>query len=135
MTIGISKIRGITAAHATKLKSRSIKNSATLIASAKTPKARKELAAATGITEKTVLELANRADLARVIGIGKVFSNMLEVAGVDTVKELAQRKPDNLCAKLAETNAKGKYAKRNPTQAECSNWVSQAKALPKTLTY
>ena len=39
-----------------------------------------------------VLELINRADLARVKGIGSIYANMLEVAGVDTVKELAQRK-------------------------------------------
>ena len=135
MTIGISKIRGITLNHATALKSKGIRNDAHLLAAAKTPKARKELAANTGVSEAAVLELANRADLARVKGIGIVFSNLLEEAGVDTVKELAQRKPDNLHAKLGEINAGNKHAKRAPTMAEVKDWVGQAKALPKTLTY
>jgi predicted flap endonuclease-1-like 5' DNA nuclease len=87
------------------------------------------------MSEKEVLELANRADLARVKGIGKVFSDLLENAGVDTVKELAQRRPDNLLAKLVEINTEKKYAKRTPTMSEVTNWVEQAKALPKTLTY
>jgi predicted flap endonuclease-1-like 5' DNA nuclease len=135
MSIGIGKIRGITLNHAKTLRARSIKNSETLIEQAKTPKARKALAAATGIAENTVLELANRADLARVKGIGEVFSNMLEEAGVDTVKELAKRKPANLHAALVEINAKGKYAKRDATMAEVTDWIDQAKTLPKTLTY
>lgn len=135
MTIGISKIRGIKAPHVTAIKAQRITNSQALVEAAKTPKARKALAAATGIAESTVLELANRADLARVLGIGEVFSNLLEEAGVDTVKELSKRKPDNLHAKLAEVNVKGKHAKRAPTLVECTDWVEQAKALPKLLTY
>ena len=87
------------------------------------------------MSEKEVLELANRADLARVKGIGKVFSDLLENAGVDTVKELAQRKPANLHTKLAEVNTEKKFAKRAPTMAEVTDWVDQAKALPKTLKY
>lgn len=135
MSIGIGKIRGITLDHAQTFKGKGIKNSELLVEQAKTPKARKALAAATGIDENTVLELANRADLARVKGIGEVFSNLLEEAGVDTVKELSKRKPDNLHAKLAEVNAAKHFAKRAPTMAEVTDWVEQAKALPKTLTY
>ena len=82
-----------------------------------------------------VLELANRADLARVKGIGKVFSDLLENAGVDTVKELSKRKPENLVASMAEANGRLQLAKRNATLAEVTNWVSQAKALPPTLKY
>jgi predicted flap endonuclease-1-like 5' DNA nuclease len=82
-----------------------------------------------------VLELANRADLARVKGIGKVFSDLLENAGVDTVKELSKRKPENLVATMAEANGRLQLAKRNATLAEVTDWVSQAKALPATLKY
>lgn len=135
MSIGIRKIRGIQDGAAKKLTGKSIRNSEQLVAAARTPKARRDLAAATGIKEQEILELANRADLARVKGIGEVFSNLLEEAGVDTVKELAKRKPDNLHAKLAEANTNLKWAKRSPTLAEVTDWVEQAKALPKQLTY
>jgi len=33
-----------------------------------------------------------------------VYSDLLEEAGMDTVKELATRRPDNLHAKIDETN-------------------------------
>jgi predicted flap endonuclease-1-like 5' DNA nuclease len=135
MTISVRKIRGIREAQATKLIAQKIKNSELLLNAATTPKARAALAASAGMSEKEVLELANRADLARVKGIGKVFSDLLENAGVDTVKELAQRKPANLHVALAEINEKKKFAKRAPTMAEVTDWVDQAKALPKALKY
>ena len=101
----------------------------------KTPAARKELAKKLGVETSAVLELANRADLARIKGIGGVFGDLLESAGVDTVKELAKRDPANLTAKLAEVNAKQKLAGRLPTVAQVKDWVDQAKALPKLLEY
>ena len=82
-----------------------------------------------------MLELINRADLARVKGIGSIYSNMLEEAGVDTVKELAQRKPENLTATLVEVNAKRKLTKQTPTADQVKDWVGQAKALKKVVTY
>lgn len=84
---------------------------------------------------RAVLELANRADLARVRGIGGVFCNLLEWAGVDTVKEPATRRPDNLHAKLLETNAQETLAGRAPTPHMVKDWVAQAKELPKLLEY
>ena len=135
MTIGVRKLRGIQETQASKLIGQKITNSEHLLSAATTPKARAALAASAGMSEKEVLELANRADLARVKGIGKVFSDLLENAGVDTVKELAQRKPANLHTKLAEVNTEKKFAKRAPTMAEVTDWVDQAKALPKTLKY
>jgi len=82
-----------------------------------------------------ILELANRADLARVRGIGGVFSDLLEHAGVDTVKDLATRNPDNLHAKLVEVNAEKKLAGRTPHQGMVKDWVTQARELPKLLEY
>lgn len=82
-----------------------------------------------------VLKLANRADLARLRGIGGVFSNLLEQAGVDTVKELANRRPENLYAKLVEINNQLHLAGRVPTKQAVAGWVSQAKELPRVLEY
>ena len=87
-----------------------------------------------GVEAPVILELANRADLARVKGIGKVFSDLLEQAGVDSVKELANWRPDHLHAKLVEVNTQ-KLAGRAPNLKVVEKWVAQAQKLPKTLEY
>ncbi len=135
MTVSISKIRGIAPAHAKTLKAHDLGTSAKYLAATKTAGKRRELANALGVSEQMVLEHANRCDLARIDGVGRVFSNLLETAGVDTVKELAVRVPQNLYEKLAETNVGKRYCQRNPTLKEVKRWVAQAKKLPKALEY
>jgi hypothetical protein len=51
------------------------------------------------------------------------------------VRELAQRKAANLYQKLVLVNQKKKLVRRLPTQAQVSNWVDQAKQLPRIVTY
>jgi predicted flap endonuclease-1-like 5' DNA nuclease len=81
------------------------------------------------------LTWANRFDLARVRGIGPKYANLLEQAGVDTIPELAQRNPENLSAKLAEVNATAGVVKMLPYPGHVASWVSQAKELPRLITY
>jgi hypothetical protein len=64
-----------------------------------------------------------------------VFSDLLENAGVDTVKELATRNAANLHAKLLETNAAMQLTQRMPTAEQVTDWIAQAKELPKYLSY
>ena len=135
MTISIGKLRGMSAELAAKLKARGIVYSDQLLEAARTPAGRKDLAEQVGVESRVVLELANRADLSRISGIAGVFSDLLEHAGVDTVKELATRNPDNLYAKLVEINAEKKLAGRTPPLNAVKDWVAQAKALPKLLEY
>ena len=135
MAISIGKLRGMSAELAAKLKEQGISNSDQLLEAARTPAGRKALAKQAGVEPRAILGLANRADLARVRGIAGVFSDLLEHAGVDTVKELATRNPDNLHAKLAEINAEKKLAGRTPTLDMVKDWVGQAKELPKLLEY
>ncbi len=135
MGLPVREIRGVTSELAEMLKGHEVFSSDDLLARSTTPRARKELAATLGVGVKLVLELANRADLARITGIGAVFSNLLEEAGVDTVKELASRRPDNLRAKLVEVNAASDLAGRLPTEAQIADWVAQAKELPRALEY
>jgi predicted flap endonuclease-1-like 5' DNA nuclease len=102
---------------------------------AATPKGREELAEKTGISHKLILEWANRADLFRLKGVGEEYSDLLEAAGVDTVRELAQRNPDNLYEKLKEVNEQKKLVRRLPGKADVARWVEEAKSLPPVLTY
>ena len=77
----------------------------------------------------------NRADLSRVKGIGEGYADLLEAAGVDTVPELAQRKPENLYQKLAEVNEAKKLVRQLPTAAKVADWVEHAKGLPRVVNY
>ena len=57
------------------------------------------------------------------------FSELLEAAGVDTVKELRNRNPENLATKMAEVNASRKLVRMTPSATSVGAWVAQAQAL------
>lgn len=135
MTTPVKELKGVTDTIVAKLKEKGCSNNEKLLDAGAAPAQRKELAAHCGCDPKEILELCNRADLARIKGISGVYSDLLENAGVDTVKELAKRRPDNLHAKILETNKADKLTERPPTAGMVENWVSQAKELPKILTY
>jgi predicted flap endonuclease-1-like 5' DNA nuclease len=130
----LNQIRGIQMNTAAKLAAEGVKSSEALLEAGKTAAGRKELAAKVGADPKEILELVNRADLARVRGIGEVYSNLLEQAGVDTVLELSKRIPANLHAKLAEQSEAGD-AQRAPTLAQVEDWVKQAKELGRGIQF
>jgi predicted flap endonuclease-1-like 5' DNA nuclease len=129
------EIKGITPELAAKLKASGVASSEGLLDVGKAPKGRGELAKQLGIDGKVVLEWINRADLARVKGIGVIYADLLEEAGVDTIKELATRVPANLHAKINEINAVKKLTTRPPTVEMVQEWIAQAKALPKVVEY
>jgi predicted flap endonuclease-1-like 5' DNA nuclease len=135
MPTPVKELEGATDELVEKLAERGIMDNEDLVKAAATPSQRKELAGFCGCETSEILHLANRADLARIRGIGGVYSDLLEIAGVDTVKELAKRRPDTLYAKIAETNDRDKLTTKPPTQAMVQDWVSQAKALKSSLTY
>lgn len=135
MTVSIKELRGMSAGLADKLKQEGISDSDQFLDAAATPAGRKKLAASGGVSERDILELANRADLARIKGVAGVFGDLLEHAGVDTVKELATRRPDNLHAKIQEVNEKEKLSGRVPALSEVERWVAEAKEIGGKLTY
>ncbi|QJW89804.1 DUF4332 domain-containing protein [Spirosoma taeanense] len=135
MSITLGELRGITDPVLKALKGHGLNDSEALLEAARTPQNRKALADATGVSTQVILELANRADLARIKGIGRVYSDLMEEAGVDTVKELAQRSATNLHAKLIEINSVRQFTQRPPSVEQITDFVEQAKALPGALEY
>lgn len=134
MALRIDELFGVREELSAKLKAEGLNDSDKLLAATTTPKAREELAAKLGVDSKEVLELANRSDLARIKGVGTVYSDLLEWAGVDTVAELAHRNPENLYNKIVEA-ASEHFVKRLPRAADVADWVAQAKELPRMLEY
>lgn len=135
MSVTLGELRGITDAVLNALKGQGLGDSDALLEAAKTPQSRKSLASAAGVESTAILELANRADLARIKGIGRVYSDLMEEAGVDTVKELAKRLPANLHAKLIEINSTRQFTQRPPSVEQVSDFIEQAKSLPGMLEY
>ncbi len=135
MSYSIQKIEGIGPANAKKLLKGGIKTTGGLLKACASPKGRKATEAATGVDAKVLLKWANMADLMRITGVGEEYSELLEAAGVDTVKELRNRKADNLTAKMAEVNAKKKLVRQVPSASQVARWVEQAKKLDPVMTY
>ena len=131
----LSEIEGIGAVYAKKLKSLGITSVEGLHDFCKTAKGRIELANISDVSEKLILKWANRADLARIKGIGGKYADLLEVAGVDTIPELAHRLPENLIKKLIEINTDKQLVRRLPVLKQVQSWVHQAKELPRNMEY
>jgi predicted flap endonuclease-1-like 5' DNA nuclease len=125
----IDYIEGIGPKNATKLRKAGIRTTEALLKKGATRPGRKALADATGIGDTMILEWVNRADLMRVKGIGSEYSDLLEAAGVDTVKELRRRNAGSLTEKMMEVNTTRKLVRRLPTEAMVVGWIGHAKKL------
>lgn len=135
MSYKIIEIEGIGDVYAEKLNAAGVNTTEELLEKAATKKGREQLAEATGITEKLILKWANHADLFRIKGIAGQFAELLEAAGVDTVKELRHRVPANLHAKLVEVNEEKNLCNRVPSESEIEKMVEQAKELEPKMTF
>ena len=128
-------IEGIGPVYAGQLRAAGIATVEALLAAGATPAGRQGLEEKSGIGHALILEWVNLADLMRIKGIGEEYSDLLEEAGVDTVKELRNRVPENLYEALVRTNEAKNLVRRLPTLGMVRDWVQQAKVLPPKVTY
>ncbi len=135
MDYKIIDIEGVGEVYAEKLIAAGINKVSELLEKCAAPKGRKELAEATGISEKLILKWTNHADLFRINGVGPQFAELLEAAGVDTVKEFRHRVAENLQPKLAEVNEQKNICNRVPVVSEIQKMIDQAKELEPKVTY
>jgi predicted flap endonuclease-1-like 5' DNA nuclease len=133
--MNVVDVEGIGPVYAEKLEAAGVKTTDDLLERGASPKGRADLESATGIGHELILKWVNRVDLYRIKGIGSEYSDLLEVAGVDTVPELAQRNAANLTETLAEANASRSLVRKLPTVDQVTDWVAQAKALPRIVKY
>ena len=129
MSYPITDIDGIDGEAAAILKTVGIRSTGRLLEAARTVRGRKMLAIKTGFDEKQLLCWANVADRMRVKGIRKEYAELLQAAGVDTVKDLKYRNPDNLAKAMAEANKKRKMVRMLPSEKVVGNWIENAKTL------
>ena len=131
----LADIEGIGEVYEAKLVAAGMKSVEHLLESCCQKKARIALAEQTGISEKLILAWVNKADLCRIKGISTQYADLLEHAGVDSVPELAQRKAENLQAKMAEVNEQKNLVKKVPALSQVEDWVAQAKTLPAVVSH
>ena len=131
----IEQIEGIGAAYAEKLNAAGIKTTEDLLEKCASRKGRFAIAEETGISAKLILKWTNHADLFRINGIAGQFAELLEAAGVDTVKEFRHRVPANLQPKLEAVNAEKNLCNRVPSVTELEKMIAQAKELQPLITY
>ena len=96
---------------------------------------RKLLADKTEINEKRLLMFANACDHLRIKGMGPGYVVLLREVGVDTVRELRYRKPENLVSAMVEANRRKKLVRLLPSQKLVVRWIDHAKKLPLKITY
>ena len=133
--VPIETIEGIGPVYRAKLEENGIKFVADLLETGASRKGREDLVAATGISAALILKWVNMADLMRISGVGEEYSELLEAAGVDTVKELRNRNPENLHQAMQQANLQHKMVRRPPHLSEVQSWVKQAKELAPLITY
>jgi predicted flap endonuclease-1-like 5' DNA nuclease len=132
MSDPISEIKGMGPELKVKLETEGIRNTEQFLQHARTAHQRTELAHKVGTTQVVIKELANRADLMRLNGVGGVYANVLEEVGVNSCKELQHRVPEHLHTMLQEALTSKKLAQHVPTLAQITGWIAEAKALAAT---
>ena len=135
MGYSIQDIEGIGFAYADKLAGAKVRTTSDLLTSCCDAKGRASVSASTGISEAQLLKWANMADLMRVNGVGSEFSELLEAAGVDTVKELRTRNAENLAEKMRAVNAARRLTRATPGAKTVAKWISHASRLNPVITH
>lgn len=135
MSISIADMEGIGPAMSEKLSAARVKTVEDLLTHGATPKGRTQIAEASGIDESRILRWVNMADLYRIKGVGSEYAELLEASGVDTVKELRNRRADNLFQKMTEVNTAKNLVRKVPTESQVREFIEQAKSLPPIVTY
>lgn len=131
----IEKIEGIGPRSAEVLRQAGVRTVEDLLAKGADKRSRKALSEQTGISEARVLRFVNMADLFRINGVASQYAELLECAGVDTVKELRHRNAKNLAEKMTEINNEKNLVRRPPSATVVQGWVSQAQELPAKVSH
>jgi predicted flap endonuclease-1-like 5' DNA nuclease len=129
MSYSIEDIEGIGPEYGQKLRDVDIQTTDDLLRRCGEKKGREGVSTESGISEKHLLEWVNLADLMRINGVGEELADLLEEAGVDTVKELATRNAENLAEKMAEVNEKKNLTNRVPSAETVQKWIDEAGTL------
>jgi hypothetical protein len=125
----IANMKGVDPEIQRKLAEAKITTAEQVLAKAGNPAQRSALAKQIGVSPNQITELVNRASLMRLKGLNADMAILLEECGVDSLKDLQQRKASNLQASLRATNDQKKLTHRTPTLAQVQDWINEASSM------
>lgn len=131
----ISAIESMDQRDATKLRKAGVRTTGALLKTAATRTGRRRLAREASLNESDILSWVNRADLMRIKGVGSEYADLMEAAGVDTIRELRRRNPDRLLAAMTDLNTRRRLIRRLPTNAMVAGWIDAAKDIEPLVTH
>ena len=129
------KIEGIGRSVASKLEGAGIVSVEALLEHGRTPAGRKGLSRMTSIPSRRLLHFVHRADLARVKGVGEEYAELLEVAGISNVSQLAAADADEVMRRLKDVNGYRRLVRRMPARRLVAQWIRIAQSLPPKVMY
>jgi predicted flap endonuclease-1-like 5' DNA nuclease len=135
MPFSISELDGLGPGFAIKMRKAGIRTTEKLLETAKSLKGRQMLAEKTEIDQKQLLCVANLIDRMRIKGVGQDYAELLEAAGVKTLRELRYRNPARLAEAMAKANLEQNLVRVLPSQHTVERWIDQAKKLPVKISY
>jgi predicted flap endonuclease-1-like 5' DNA nuclease len=122
--------QAIPAADAQRLKAHGIGTTFQLLEKGAEPKARRELARATKIAEKTIDAWVQMADILRIKGVGPDVTRLLAACGVRTVAQLKTQDASKLSDEILKVNSKQHLSENPPSMEHLQAWIAQAQTLP-----
>ena len=125
----IETIEGIGLIYGKRLRKSKVETIDDLLRAGSIRKGRNILARKIGVSPSTILKWVYRADLFRIMGVGKQYSSLLESAGINSVTKLSTTNPNKLHEKLIETNQKKNLVRRTPPYNMVKEWIESAKTL------
>jgi predicted flap endonuclease-1-like 5' DNA nuclease len=129
MSYSIEEIEGIGPEYGQKLRDVDIQTTEDLLRRCGDKKGREGVSTEAGLSETHLLDWVNKADLMRINGVGEEYADLMEAAGVDTVKELATRNAENLAVALEECNETKNLTDRVPSAETVQKWIDEAGSL------
>jgi len=125
----IETIEGIGALRGRMLRNAGIRTADDLLRAGATSSKRQHLANEFGLSYTTISKWVHRADLLRIKGIGRQYSELLETAGIKTVASLSKRDSRDLWQKLKAVNREKRLVRRIPPAKKIETWIYKARNL------
>jgi predicted flap endonuclease-1-like 5' DNA nuclease len=122
--------QAIPAADAAKLKAQGIGTTFQLLEKAGDAKARKDLAKAAKVPEKSLESWVQMADVMRVKGVGPDVTRLLAACGIHTVAQLKTQDATKLNDEIMKANSKSHLSENPPSVEHLQAWIAQAQTLP-----
>jgi hypothetical protein len=131
----LREFRGVSLEEIAKLEAIGIVTVEHMLVAGKTAEARQRLAAQTGISVQTILELVKLSDLSRLGAVKSVRARLYYDAGLDTPDKFTQWEPEALLQMLVEFVKRTGFDGIAPLPKELRSTIAKARQLLEAVQY